>query len=305
MEISLAFTATPLQTDFYLLSDATGSMSTAIHTAKTQFADLVKIFADRTSVAFGAGIFRDEVELDDGFQNLQAISTDLEATRKAIASMTAIGGIDAPEANLVALYKIATENKIGWRPRSRKILVYFGDNPGHEASCFDGITMNREKVIGALKAKGITVIGISYKSSYQPGLDGATFNYRCGGSRVNTPAGQATAITKGTNGVLITSSNQALLVSNINSAVKALPKTFQVDTSDCDSQINTAFSPTLPITLAPSASSVVVQKMTLKDGVCSLGGNFKCKFRYLESGADLPSTEVNFLNVSGCTLFAV
>lgn len=291
------FTALPLETDLYLLSDATGSMRRAIETAKSKFQNLVKEFEGRTNIAVGVGIFRDEVELDNGFKNLQPISTSISAAQEAINTIHATGGLDAPEANLVALYKIATDSTIQWRSRSRKILVYFGDNPGHEATCFNGITLTRERVIAALKAKGITVIAVSFNT---PGLDGATRSYRCG-TTTSTAGGQASAITLATNGRLVMSADQTQLIEAIRGGIRDLPKTYEADISDCVEKIDTSFNPPLPLTLAPGASHIVTQTMKLKPRVCSLSGSrFSCQIKYKESGADLPPTDVEVLEVTGC-----
>ncbi|CAN8063411.1 unnamed protein product [Agarophyton chilense] len=138
----------PLKTDMYLLSDGTGSMRLAIGTAKERALDIMNVFGTRSNVRFGVGMFRDEKDLNHGFINQQPITNNKYLIRQAINAQSALGGGDADEANLVALYKIATDSSIGWREGSGRILLYFGDYPGHEPTCISGdFRLDRHTVI--------------------------------------------------------------------------------------------------------------------------------------------------------------
>eukprot|EP00171_Calliarthron_tuberculosum_P022356 IDg22356t1 len=183
-------------TDFYLLSDATGSMRGAIADVQKKFKLIIEQFqSDNTKVAFGVGYYRDSAYTNNGFTNLQPISTNLRLSTNAVNVLRASGGGDAPEANLVALHQVATSSAIKWRNNSRRILVYFGDHPGHEPSCVGGKSLTRVNVGDALKKARITVVGVTFGAKK---LDGKTRAFKCAGSGAG--AGQATHITSVTGG---------------------------------------------------------------------------------------------------------
>lgn len=291
--------APPIRTDLYLLSDATGSMRTAVKTVKSKFLDLITVFGTRENVAFGSGYYRDESELSGGFKNEQAITVNTNLVRNAVNRLVAIGGGDGDEANLVALYQVATSPSIGWRDNSRRILVYFGDWPGHEPTCVGSKRLTRSEVISALKAKRITVIGVSFPP---PGLDGAPSRYLNGScdSAGSASIGQGTAITTSTMGTLESSTDQAKLISAISSAVRNLTSTFDVDESECKENIDSFHTPALPIILESNEAKTVTNTISLKDNVCDIVGPFECRYKYTESGADLRANAIEFVNIRGC-----
>lgn len=293
--------ALPLNTDFYLLSDATGSMGGAIGAVRTKFTDLVNFFKENSrSPRFGIGYYRDELEkgMVDGFKNAQALTEDIDKVEAAIRTLRASGGGDGDEANLVALYKVATDKSIGWRTDSRKILVYFGDFPGHEPTCIKGKTITRTDVVKALEAKKITVIAVSFGT---PGLNRAPSRLRtCPGSGA-AGTGQATAITTASGGgAVVSSTNQADLINRIKAAIQALERTFDLDASDCLGNLETSSTPALPVTIPGGSSKVIDQAVTILHGVCASRGAFSCDLKYTEEGADLGKVNLKVLEVEGC-----
>ncbi|PXF45797.1 hypothetical protein BWQ96_04464 [Gracilariopsis chorda] len=288
-------TASPLQTDIYLLSDATGSMRTAIAEVRTRFSEIVEMFESVTDAHFGIGFFRDESDPGNGFINLQGITGDRAAVQTAIDTLVARGGGDRPEANLVALHKVATDSSIGWRPASRKIVMYFGDNPGHEPTCVGSLQLDRDDVIEALNAMKITVVAVSFN----PGLDGNPTVFSC---RRVPPAGrgQGTAISTATGGVLVPNTQQTQLIEALQNAVLNIDRTFDIDTSDCDGMLTTTTDPTLPVTLAAGDSQVVEQTVIIEQGICETDGPFECQFTYTEAGAALPPSRFRVLAIDGC-----
>ena len=295
----LDLNASPLATDFYLLSDATGSMGGAIANVRTQFQKLINFLGKDTNVGFGVGIYRDETELSNGFSNLQRISENKKLSHNAVSTIRAAGGLDRPEANLVALYKVAKDSSIGWRKNSRKVLVYFGDQPGHEPTCTSGLPrITRKEVIDALKAKGIVVVAVSVGHD---NLNGATKPFGCGGPGAG--AGQASAIATGTNGVFGSKIKDSELVDNIIKLTENLPRKYEVDDSDCADKITSTFNPSLPLELKPPAATTVKHTMKLLDRICETAGKFTCQFKFKESGADIPSSTLKFVNIKGCEKF--
>ncbi|CAN8070133.1 unnamed protein product [Agarophyton chilense] len=276
-------------------------MGTAISEVKTRFIEIVNLYENLTDAHFGIGLFRDEAERDSalefGFMNAQSLTGNQADVFTAIDSLVARGGGDADEANLVALNKVATNADIGWRPNSRKILVYFGDNPGHEPTCIGGGPITRDTVIENLKAKNITVVAVSFGT----GLDRAPRPFECASGNAGT--GQGTAIATATGGVLLPNTQQAKVIEAIENAVLNLNRTYDLDSSDCDGKLITSTNPALPITLAPRDSQVVDQIIVIESGVCTGGATFECTLKYTEAGASLAPTRLKFLDIQGCPEF--
>lgn len=289
--------------DLYLLSDATNSMRSAISAARSKFQDVVnKRKAASDDVAFGVGLYRDEAEpgLDSGFQNIQSVTTDVNDALAGINRLSASStsaNRDNEEAGLVALYKVATQNIIGWRTGARRILVWFGDYPGHEPSCVDGIEITRAGTISALKNKGITVVAASFGFR---GLDASTRAFGCPSGTDAGGTGQGSAITSATGGTLVASSDQTELVAEIEKLVGGLSLEYNVDTTPCDGKVQISYVPPLPFSLAPGETKTVRQTIKIGQGVCDSGASFECQLKYTASGGDLPPTTVKVANVRGC-----
>lgn len=289
----------PLKTDFYLLTDATGSIADEIENVQAGFTDILSVFSEDTDAAFGIGYYRDEESAgtDNGFRNLQSITTSIPPVEAAVAELFGDLGGDNDEANLVALYRLATDSSIGWRDGSRRIVAYYGDFPGHEPTCVDGKELTRANVIEALQAQNITVVAVSF----EPGLDRAPM--KSFGTCSSAPLGraeQATAITSSTGGRLLKSSSEGV-VEAIQEVITDLDRTFDLDLNDCADKLTTTTDPTLPLTLRAGTVATLEQKVKLNEGVCTVGiSSFECDLRYTESGAFLPSTKVTVLDIVGC-----
>lgn len=284
--------------DFYLLSDATGSMRTAISAVQDRFRNVVQARSEASSdVQFGVGFYRDENDPGFGFVNLQSMTSSISDVLSAIDMLTAEGGGDRPEANLVALYSLATGAGIGWRPDARKIVVYFGDSPGHEPTCFSGVTATRNSVVAALNEWGITVVA----ASFDGGLDAATSSFGCSTATTSTGPGQGTAITSGTGGALVDSSDQEGLIESIIAAVGSLSQDIEVDTSDCDGKLDVQFQPALPITASPGDMVTITESVTATEAICAEGPEFSCTVRFLAGGGLLGEQVLNARTVHACT----
>lgn len=270
--------------DFYLLSDVTGSMSSAISSVRTQFLNLVDAFSKlNPDVKFGLGFYRDETELGgDGFENVRAITNNLTSIRVAINRLRATGGGDGPEANLVALYRVATLGRIGWRDDAAKILAYFGDWPGHEPTCVSKLPqLNRTFVANALARRGIKVVAVSFPP---PGLSSGEITvFRCPGE---TPAGpgQAAIITKRTGGALVQAGDQRRVLFSIRRALRGIATNVQVDVdeSECTTAILSRHEPALPVNVPPGRTLTVKNILRLKKRVCvsAKKREFSCKYKY-------------------------
>jgi hypothetical protein len=82
-------------------------------------------------VAFGVGEYKD---VGDSFvyRLNQDITTNTVNVQTGINAWFADGGGDTPEANLYGLDQVATG--ASWRTDSTRILIWFGDAPGHDPS---------------------------------------------------------------------------------------------------------------------------------------------------------------------------
>lgn len=291
--------APPAFTDIYMLADTTGSMGTAIKTARVRAEELVNIFGSRDHVAVGVGQYRDEKDFLEGFQHDQSLTENTAAALSAIKSWTTGGGGDRDEANLVALYKIATESSIGWRTGSRKFVVYFGDWPGHEPSCLGGKSITRQVVTDAMNAKNITVVAVNFKN-----LDNAPVSFPTSGcvGIKSSAVGQASFITGNTGGAVVSSTNQTKLVDAISKALSLVKRVYDVDDSDCVDKLTAVHTPSLPITLSPSQKTIVSSLLSLKtESICAGGHTFECSYKYTESGAAIKNgLSMKFVNIKGC-----
>ena len=145
-----------------------------------------------------------------------------DSKRKVISAMgewatcSSPGGCggDWPEANYFALHQLATEggitdgkcepgysgtctdrgyktdDKIGWRDGTGKIIVWFGDAKSHCS------TVSAKEALDALKTKNIVVAAINTHSAH----NGIDYRANCDGS--SATSGQATTITVETKGTL-------------------------------------------------------------------------------------------------------
>jgi hypothetical protein len=226
----------PPKADVYLLADTTGSMSSIIGAVQAGIGAVVSdpAFAG-FDVAWGAGNYKDfpiPASSPYAFQHQLSPTLGSADVTLAVNAWSASGGDDTPEGQLFALQQIATDPAIGWRPDSKRILVWFGDAPGHDPVCaaISGVAdITETTATDALVAAGITVVAISTDTGVAGALDGdPTFDSRnYGGCTVGGSTGQATRITAATPGGSHTSGVNAAtmiatLVSLISSAVHTI-----------------------------------------------------------------------------------
>jgi hypothetical protein len=195
--------------DVYLLADTTGSMSPIISAVQAGIDTVVNdIGLLPFDVAWGVGNYKDfPIPLSSpyAFQHQLAPTTGLTAVATAVSTWSANDGLDTPEGQLFALQQIATDPAIGWRPGSKRILVWFGDAPGHDPVCsaISGAPdVTEATATAALVAAGITVVAISTDTGTAGALDGdptaGSADY--GVCAVGGSPGQATRISGATPG---------------------------------------------------------------------------------------------------------
>jgi hypothetical protein len=201
----------PPKADVYLLADTTLSTYSVL--------DMVKAGASVIlnnpglagfDVAWGVGNYRDFPV--DGVRNSYAFdhqvspTTNVAVADAAISTWGAAEGSDGSEGQLYALHRIATDPAIGWRPDSKRILIWFGDAPGHDPipAALSGLAadITEASATADLVGAGITVVAVSTTTGFPTALDddpnSSVYDYT---PSVGAGApGQATRITAATPG---------------------------------------------------------------------------------------------------------
>jgi hypothetical protein len=223
IEKTVTITTKPPDTakvDVFFLTDSTGSMVGAINAVKTSASSILSDASLLGDVAFGVGEYRD---IGDAFvyQLNQDMTTDTTEALTAISTWGASGGGDAYEAQLYALEQVATETS--WREDSTRILVWFGDYPGHDPS-LEGAT--EASATAALLSENIVVQAIDLYA-----LDGL---------------GQATRIADATDGGYYDGIDSSSIVGTISDSIVATFAEYSevtLQVNDGSGIVNVAVSP--------------------------------------------------------------
>lgn len=216
--------------DVYFLADTTGSMTSIISAVKGGASNIMsQLDAMFPNMAFGVGNYKDFVSDPFCFQHQQSPTTNAALAQAAINSWSAAGGGDGPEGQLFALNQIATSASIGWRAGARRIVVWFGDAPGHDPICagLPGVpaAITEAVVKNNLGSAGVKVLAISTVTGFPLGLDDTPTqgSYPCANSGT---AGQGTRIATATGGSYTSGVNAATISSTIISMVTAAANLF-------------------------------------------------------------------------------
>lgn len=188
-----AGTPTTAKVDVFFLADTTGSMGGEISAVKTGASAMLSSLSGLGDVQFGVGEYRDFGD-PYAYRLNTAMTSSSASAQTGINAWSASGGGDWEEAQLYALTN-AAGSSTGWRAGSTRILVWFGDAPGHDPR--GGAT--QATTISALNAAHIKVeaIDVGYLNYY----------------------GQATAIAAATGGAYYSGINASSVVSAITSSI--------------------------------------------------------------------------------------
>ena len=192
--------------DIYFLADTTGSMGNIIAAVKAGVPTIIGAIPAGNDIFYGVGNYKDFDSGDPYAFQHQLSPTDpavnLPAIQGAINAWSASGGGDTPEAQIFAFDQLAQPpgGSIGWRPSSKRIIVWFGDQPGHDPS--GGATLLSD--IAKLTAENISVIAISV------------------GDNQLDATGQASAIVSATSGSLQSGINANTIVNAIITTINGL-----------------------------------------------------------------------------------
>lgn len=227
--------------DVYLLADTTGSMGSVLTGVKSGATTIVNDLYGNSlgiDVEIGVGRYRDfQSPQQDSFvfdhQLAPASSTNKTSVTSAINAWSAGGGYDIAEGQFFALDQLAKDSdpaggSIGWRSDAKKLIVWFGDAPGHDSICKAisslSYDITESSVTSALQAEEIVVVAIGTTSGVtndlnaNPVIYSSNYNSECG-----TPggsAGQASRIASATGGSYTSGVSGSTIASNIITLVE-------------------------------------------------------------------------------------
>jgi hypothetical protein len=223
LTVTIPKSATTAKADVYLLADTTGSMGSIIAAVKAGAGSiLTALNALGVDLAFGLGNYKDFPSDPFAFQHQVSPTAVAGTVMAAINAWSASGGSDGPEGQLFALDSLAVApgGTIGWRSGSKRIVVWFGDMPGHDPVCtaISGApaAITEASVTARLVAEKIAILAIS---TANPGLDGnptagaTDYTATCGAP--GGTAGQASRLATATGGTAVTGINPANIVNTI------------------------------------------------------------------------------------------
>lgn len=210
----------PPNPDIVFLSDTSGSMEGVASNVKANATSIMNtVNGDQPPGAvaeFAAAEYKDgrfSFEENGGcesdpfaFKLDTALTTNTAAVQGGINEWTPIAGqgCDGPESQVNALFRIAT-GSTGFRSNSDRIVVWFGDAPGHDPDL--GVTL--DEAIAALVAAHIKVIAVPVRTA-EEGLDAT---------------GQATRVAEATGGEVLPEATPEEVSARILAGLSNLPVT--------------------------------------------------------------------------------
>ncbi|HSC90922.1 MAG TPA: VWA domain-containing protein [Gaiellaceae bacterium] len=248
----------PPRPDIFFLADTTGSMGGAIANVRTNAASVMsQVLAAQPDAQFGVGEYKD---VGDAFvyRLNQAITANTTDVQTGINAWAASGGGDTPEAQLFALQSLATSAATGFRTGSSRIVVWFGDAPGHDPS--NGAT--EASATAALVAAGIRVIAIS-----------------TGANQLNA-TGQATRITNATGGVFLPGASDSQVADAILAGLQNLPATVTHSVT-CPAGVSATLT---PASQTVTSGGTVNFSETYGVDAGTLAGTYVCTVDFLVNG---------------------
>ena len=218
--VSIPCDTSPPKADIYILADTSGSMGAILSAIVDTADELVDTLLGTTGVdvQIGVGNYRDFPLDPYCYEHQVSITDDGDAVKDAFGDWVAVGGGDKSEGEFYAITKMLRDPATGFRKGDdvKRILVWFGDAPSHDAICEDihndpeiDFDITEETVTADLLASGFggtTVIAISTRIGIPGALDADPNLFAddyIGICDVSGVEGQATRITDATSGIHI------------------------------------------------------------------------------------------------------
>ena len=263
----------PPKPDIVLLVDHTGSMGEAISSVQAEMANIIStVKAGQPDAQFAVAQYCDPNE--NPFNRLQDLTASDTAALSAVSGITLCGGGDEPEAQLTALWELGDGgDAISFRPGSSRIVVWFGDAPGHDPSNGHSEADATSSLVG-VQAQ---VLAISV-----------------GANRLNL-TGQAGRITAATGGTFVSGIPAGGVGDAILAGLQNLPAEVTA-TPLCDTGLSVAFTPALP-QVVPSGTDLVLDEAITVAGSAPQGSTLSCTVSFLINGADAGPDFVQSIHV--------
>lgn len=201
--------------DVYFVTDATGSMADVINEVNKRSREIVdglrqKAESVGADLRIGVGNYTDfDVQRGTrGFTHQQSLTSDYDKAREAIANWSTTGNNTTAEQQLYALDTLAQPpgGDVGWREEAKRIILWFGDAPGHEPIDQDTSGKSHEittrSTVAQLQAQDIFVLAFDTTGNgggSSPGLDTDPDDHGNIG-KGGAERGQASTITGATHG---------------------------------------------------------------------------------------------------------
>jgi hypothetical protein len=266
--------AVPPNPDLVLLADTTGSMGGAISNVRANANTITgDVLAAQPTAQFGVAEYKDFGD-PFAFRVNQGITGDAAAIQAGTNQWAASGGGDTPEADLNALYELAT-GAVTFRPDGTRIVAWFGDAPSHDPS--GGHTL--AQTIDALKAANIRVVAVNVGA-----LD---FD------------GQASAITSATGGVLLNNVPSSSVSQAILDGIKSIEVTVTPHVTTCDPQLTVTNAPG---SVKVPSGDVATFTETVTAAAGAAPGTYHCTVDYLVDGVSRGYVETTTVRVLGLSV---
>ena len=250
----------PPRPDIFFLADSTLSMAGAIANVRTNAASIMnQVLAAQPQAQFAVGEYKDVGDVFVYRLN-QAITANTAAVQTGINQWVASGGGDIPEAQLFALQELASNPATGFRAGSSRIVVWFGDAPGHDPR--NGAT--EASATAALQAAGARVIAIS-----------------TGANQLNA-TGQASRIAAATGGAFLPGASDDAVADAILAGLSNLPATVTHSVS-CPAGV---FATLSPASQTVTSGGTVSFSETYGVNAGTLAGTYVCNVDFLINGID-------------------
>ncbi|WP_326950520.1 hyalin [Amycolatopsis sp. NBC_01307] len=266
--------AVPPNPDLVLLADTTGSMGAAIGNVRANANTITgDVLAAQPTAQFGVAEYKDFGD-PFAFRVNTGITGDQAAVQAGTNQWVASGGGDGPEADLNALYQLAT-GAVTFRPDGTRIVAWFGDAPSHDPSGGHDLA----QTIAALKAANIRVVAVNVGAL---DLDG-----------------QASAITSATGGVLLNNVPSSAVSQAILDGIKSIEVTVAPHVTTCDPQLTVTNA---PASVKVPSGDVATFTETVAAAANAAPGTYHCTVDYLVDGVSRGYVETTTVRVLGLSI---